>query len=169
MASGKAGLNNCTNCGTYVDPKDFFCNSCGSALTSPERPRTKEVRGYIQIIGVVEIVFGIMGLVGGLFMVVIIIYLPDLLSLADTSSQIPNPTVLEGLLRTILITFASILLVYALASILIGIKLMQYKNSGRIGTLVLGALNLFFIPIGTIFGIAALYMLTRPEVEPLFH
>ncbi|MFW9853691.1 MAG: hypothetical protein ACFFFG_01430 [Candidatus Thorarchaeota archaeon] len=164
----KAGLNNCPNCGTYVDPKDFFCNSCGSALTSPQRPRTKEVRGYIQIIGVVEIVFGIMAVFIGIILSVFTAYLPVLLGYANLNSDIQNLADFTGVIQSFLVTIALIVFCYALASIFSGYKLMQYRSVGRAGTMVMGALNLFLIPVGTIFGIAALYILTRPEVEPLF-
>jgi hypothetical protein len=48
------------------------------------------------------------------------------------------------------------------------INLLQYLNSGRIGTMVIAALNLFNFPFGTIFGIVALYVLFQPEVEQLY-
>ena len=45
---------------------------------------------------------------------------------------------------------------------------VQYKNSGRIGTMVIGTLNLDNVPFGTLFWIAALYFLSQPEVEQLY-
>jgi hypothetical protein len=58
--------------------------------------------------------------------------------------------------------------VYAFVSIISGKHLLQYENSGRIGTMVIAALNLFNFPFGTVFAIAALYVLSQPEVEQLY-
>lgn len=44
---------------------------------------------------------------------------------------------------------------------------MHYKNSDRIVTTIIGVFSMFIIPIGTIIGIAALYILTNPEAEPI--
>ncbi|MFX0086056.1 MAG: hypothetical protein ACFFAU_10290, partial [Candidatus Hodarchaeota archaeon] len=71
-------------------------------------------------------------------------------------------------LSVLLFFIALIVLAYAFAAILCGKRLLQYQNSGRIGTMVIAALNLFNIPFGTIFGVAALYVLSQPEVEQLY-
>jgi hypothetical protein len=59
-------------------------------------------------------------------------------------------------------------LIYAFVSIISGNRLIQYENSGRIGFMVIAALNLFNFPFGTIFAIAALNILSQPEVEQLY-
>jgi hypothetical protein len=163
-------LNECPNCGELAKPNEFFCQSCGTALTRPDRPRTKEIRGYIQIIGVVEIVFGIVGLLGAAFLGFFAAFIPALMSegvIEPSDSTLTSETIVTFL--AVFIGFLAIVFViFSLAAILSGIKVMQYRNSGRIGTMIIAAFSLFIIPVGTIFGVVALYILTKPEVEPLF-
>lgn len=163
-------LNECPNCGELAKPNEFFCQSCGTALTRPDRPRTKEIRGYIQIIGVVEIVFGIMGIIGSVFIGFFAAFIPSLMSegVFETESPAFTSTTITTFLAVFIAFIAIVFVIFSLASIISGFKLMQYKNSGRIGTMIIGAFSLFLIPVGTIFGVAALYILTKPEVEPLF-
>jgi hypothetical protein len=163
-------LNECPNCGELAKPNEFFCQSCGTALTRPDRPRTKEIRGYIQIIGVVEIVFGIVGLLASAFLGFFAAFIPALMAegVFDTSESALTSQTITTFLAVFIAFIAIVFLIFSLAAILSGIKVMQYKNSGRIGTMIIGAFSLFLIPVGTIFGVAALYILTKPEVEPLF-
>ncbi|MFX0124141.1 MAG: hypothetical protein ACFFAE_10935 [Candidatus Hodarchaeota archaeon] len=165
-------LNECPNCGEVAKPNEFFCQSCGTALTRPDRPRTKEIRGYIQIIGVVEIVFGIMGIIGSLFFAFFAFFIPVLVREGAFEPSEESAFLTSESLVTFLAFFIGLIgilfFLFSIAAILSGIKLIQYKNSGRIGTMIIGAFSLFIIPVGTIFGIAALYILTKPEVEPLF-
>ncbi len=165
-------LNQCPNCGEMAKPNEFFCQSCGTALTSPQRPRTKEIRGYIQIIGTVEIVFGIVGIMGSLFIGFFAAFIPTLMSegalQSSEESSLFNSEAMASFLAILIGLVAILFIIFSITAILSGIKLMQYKNSGRIGTMIIGAFSLFIIPVGTIFGIAALYILTKPEVYPLF-
>ncbi len=165
-------LNECPNCGELAKPNEFFCQACGTALTSPQRPRTKEIRGYIQIIGTVEIVFGIMGIVISLFIAFFAAFIPALVSEgvleSSEESSMQTSETLMVFLAILIALIALMFVIFSIAAILSGIKLMQYKNSGRIGTMIIGAFSLFIVPVGTIFGVAALYILTKPEVEPLF-
>ncbi|MFX0124142.1 MAG: hypothetical protein ACFFAE_10940 [Candidatus Hodarchaeota archaeon] len=164
-------LNECPNCGELAKPNEFFCQSCGTALTSPQRPRTKEIRGYIQIIGTVEIVLGIVGIIGSLFLGFFAAFIPALMTesiIAESTEGVSTSQTIATFVAISIGLFAIVFLIFSIIAILSGIKLMQYRNSGRIGTMIIGAFSLFAIPVGTIFGIAALYILTRPEVEPLF-
>ena len=163
-------LNECPNCGELAKPNEFFCQSCGTALTRPDRPRTKEIRGYIQIIGVVEIVFGIVGILVSAFFGIFAAFIPALMSedVLDASDGALTSQTVATFVAVFIAFLAIVFVIFSLAAILSGIKLMQYRNSGRIGTMIIAAFSLFVIPVGTIFGVAALYILTKPEVEPLF-
>ncbi|MFW9992199.1 MAG: hypothetical protein ACFFD4_09150 [Candidatus Odinarchaeota archaeon] len=166
-------LNICPDCGAYTKPNDFYCHTCGATISV--KPRVAAIKGYIQIIGAVEIVFGILAIIGGVFFGLLAAFVPRLIMMEDFSTHM-DPDFPEFLNGSSLPIFAGILLgmiallliIYAIASIVSGAKLLQYKNSGRIGTMIIAAFNLFGVPVGTLLGLATLYVLTRPEAEQLF-
>lgn len=163
-------MNKCPKCGEKAKFDDIFCQTCGTALMSPERPKTKQLMSYIQIIGIVEIVLGIFGLIGAAFIGFFAYILPRIIELEEVQSELSEPIRSEifNFVWMLLLLIAVLLVIYAIASIWFGIRLLQYKNSGRIGTMIIGALSIINIPLGTAFGLAALYILTKPEVEALF-
>jgi hypothetical protein len=133
-----------------------------------------EYKSNIQIIGIVEIVVGILALIGGFLAAIAGIILPTLIVTdgsvthgpeANTTAEFPAAAFI-GILAFML---AILLLIYAIGAIVSGRRLLQYENSGRIGTMIIGAISLISFPLGTIFGIAALYILSKPEVEQLFN
>lgn len=155
--------NHCSNCGAQVTSDSFFCQVCGSEVTFSPNPRLETFKGYIQIIGAVEIVFGIIALFGALLVTFIVPLVFYSLSYSDYSS-----TSLVRVVSILIFGVAVLLYILAFACIISGRKLLQYKNSGRIGTMIIGAFNLFNIPFGTLFGLAALYVLAQPEVMDLY-
>lgn len=165
-------MNKCPKCGEQVKFDDFFCQTCGTVLTSPERPKTKQLMSYIQIIGIVEIVLGIFSAFLGVLFAFLAYIFPRLIELDEIQLEDISEPVARELLNFVSILMIFLVVVcflYAIAAIWFGIRLLQYKNSGRIGTMVMGALSLINIPLGTIFGLFALYILTKPEAEALFN
>ena len=168
----------CSKCGSVVGSEDMFCASCGAELAARKAStyvagssRLESFRGYIQIIGVVEIVFGVFALFIGLLLTFLAPLLYYLIQYEAVEIEFENPTLIPQIapiISVLLFGIALVCLVYAFVSILSGKRLLQYKNSGRIGTMVIGALNLFNFPFGTVFGLAALYVLSQPEVEQLY-
>lgn len=159
-------LNRCPNCKESVLSNDFFCQSCGTALTMPERPRTRELKGTIRVLGIVEMVFGIFELFLCLLFSILIRFVPNIIRETETSEY--SVEAIAQLVEGIFLVVIVILFVIGSLSIISSINLLQYKSSGRIGTMVVGAISLVSFPIGTLFGVAALYYLTRPEAEYLF-
>ena len=158
--------NSCSNCGAHVTSDSFFCQVCGSEVTLPSKElnsRLETFKGYIQVIGIVEIVFGIITLFGALLVTVVV---PLVFYGLRYANDVP-PYLLRFVI-VLIFGIALLLYIFAFACIISGRKLLQYKNSGRIGTMIIGALNLFNVPIGTIFGIAALYVLSQPDVIDLY-
>jgi len=169
-------MYSCPNCGTSVSLKDLFCQRCGldlikiqsSQFTKPS-DRTNEYRGYIQILGYVEIVFGLLSLVIGVFAMIIAVFVPFLMLQGIAADDLGSSTEIVAVFVGILVFIVALLfLIFGLAQIVYGRRLLQHRSSGRTGTMIIGVLHLFDIPFGTVFGIAALYILTRPEAIGLF-
>lgn len=166
----EASSDYCTNCGAFIGPESFFCQSCGAKVTVvTDSSRLQTFKGYIQVLAIVEIVFGIMALFAGLFVTFFVPFLFYVLR-DEISAEVGEYTSVNviALVSVLVFGIGLLLFVYAFASIISGRKLLQHKNSGRIGTMVIGALSLFNFPFGTFFGLAALYVLSQPEVEQLY-
>ncbi|MFW9992061.1 MAG: hypothetical protein ACFFD4_08355 [Candidatus Odinarchaeota archaeon] len=166
----KASLYACPACGYNVKLGENFCQSCGAALK--KKPLDEPInyykpvnnyKGQIQLIGIVEIILGIPALLGGLLISLVSSIVPFLIL-----QYAPEYGDMAGFAGFVVLAVGLLLFLFGLAQVVSGIKLLQHKNSGRIGTMIIGALKLFSFPIGTIFGLFALYVLTRPEVEELF-
>jgi exosortase/archaeosortase len=116
------------------------------------------------------IVFGVFALLIGLLLAAVV----PLLFYLIRSDVLEFDTDMSMLLRiapfisVILFVIALLFLLYAFVSILSGKRLLQYNNSGRVGSMVIGSLNLLNFPFGTIFCIASLYILSQPEVVQLY-
>jgi len=164
-------MDKCPQCGAKASWSDFYCENCGAALTSPKRPRTKQYRSNIQIIGIAEIVLGFFNLLGAGILGVITAIFPRIMEIEEIQAEITDPTIWELVLlaRYLLIIIVIFLLLYGIFSVIFGALLLQYRSAGRVGTMIMGALSLINAPLGTIFGIGALYVLTRPEAEALFN
>lgn len=168
----------CSKCGSVVGSEDLFCQSCGSELAARKAPpyvaessRLESFRGYINILAVVEIVFGVFALLIGLLMAAVVPLIYYLLRTEAIEFEMENPELfykIIPLISVIIFGIALLCFVYAFVCIISGRRLLRYENSGRIGTMVIAALNLLNFPFGTIFGIAALYILSQPEVVGLY-
>jgi hypothetical protein len=58
---------------------------------------------------------------------------------------------------------------FAVPGLIAGFGLLARKRWGRIFGIIVAILDLFNIPIGTAFGIYALWVLTEPQAEPYFN
>ncbi|MFX0065075.1 MAG: zinc ribbon domain-containing protein [Candidatus Hermodarchaeota archaeon] len=175
----------CHSCGNGVSPDSAYCEACGTKLTvtpasytAPPTPsyRTEggDYKGYITLIGVLDIIFGLPALLIGTLLVLVDVALFGLIrsgriSVSNIVSHIdlPNPALLYFGAAIVLIVGIAFLIL-GLISIGSGARLLQHKNCARIVSMILGVLVLFSFPLGTLYGLFKLYVLSRPEVESLF-
>ena len=52
-------------------------------------------------------------------------------------------------------------------TIYVGYKLYRLENIGRFGTMIVAAFALLMVPFGTVFGIIALVLMSKPETIEL--
>jgi hypothetical protein len=120
---------------------------------------------HVKILGIMHMVYGILGVLAGIIVLVIFGGLAGLVSVAGRSgdSLIAVP-ILGGIGAFVFL----LLLALSLPGIIAGFGLLQLRPWARILTIVLSALELMSVPLGTVLGIYGLWVLLSPGGEQLF-
>ncbi|MBL8174233.1 MAG: hypothetical protein JNK48_06165 [Bryobacterales bacterium] len=123
------------------------------------------MQAHVKIVAILHIVFGALGLLAGLFIMVLFGGIAGLVGAfgngAESLIAIP---ILGGIGAVILI----LLLALSLPGLIAGIGLLRFRNWARILTIVLSALNLLNFPFGTALGVYGLWVLLSADTQRLF-
>lgn len=113
---------------------------------------------HVKILGWCFLIYhGLLLLLGiGLFLIV---------SGAGVLSGDRQAMLVTGAVGTFL---AALFLILSLPGLIAGVGLLRFRPWARILAIVLGALHLLSIPIGTALGIYTLWVLLHRQTEPLF-
>jgi hypothetical protein len=120
---------------------------------------------HVRILGILHIVFGVMGM---LFALVVLLIFGGIAGVVRMSDQGPDAQVAVPILAAIGTFVFFVLLILSLPGIIAGIGLLQFRPWSRILTIVLSALELMSVPFGTAIGIYGLWVLLSKEGEELF-
>jgi hypothetical protein len=115
---------------------------------------------HVQLIGILWIVYGIMGLLFAFFVFLVLFgvsFIPDMGNIAP------------GILRLIAWISSLFFLALALPQIIAGMGLMKRKEWGRILALIVSFFHLISFPLGTALGIYSFVILLKPETIKLFN
>ncbi|HXA65628.1 MAG TPA: hypothetical protein VNV82_10780 [Bryobacteraceae bacterium] len=121
---------------------------------------------HVKVLGVLHIIYGSLLVMVGL---VVFLILGGIAGLVGATDHSPDSAVAIPILGGIGGLVFVILLAISLPGIVAGIGLVQFRPWARILTLILSALELFSIPIGTALGIYGFWVLLKPETEQLFN
>ena len=125
------------------------------------------MRDHVKILGILHIVFGSLGIVGAVIVLLIFGGIAGIIGVsADTndSDRATGMAVMGGIGLLVFI----IILVLSIPSLVAGIGLLKYKPWARMLTIVLSALDLLHVPVGTALGIYGLWVLLNQQTEALF-
>lgn len=120
---------------------------------------------HVKVLGVLFIVLSGLGLFAALFLMLALGAAAGIVGAAVERADAAIALPIIGLAGTALVTF---LLVLSLPGLITGIGLLKFKPWARIAGIVLSALHLIHIPIGTALGVYGLWVLLNRETEPLF-
>jgi hypothetical protein len=124
------------------------------------------LRKHIQILGILNIVWGSFGLIAALIILAIfggVMGLIQTASHGDPDAYFAIPLV--GIIGSVIVI---ILLVASIPSVLAGVGLLQMAPWARILTIIVSALHLLNIPVGTALGIYGLWVMMSDETIRLF-
>ncbi len=120
---------------------------------------------HVKILGILHIVFGGLCVLGGL---IAFLVMGGIAGLVGASDQSPDTQAAVPILAVIGGFVAVICLIVGLPGLIGGIGLIQYKAWARILVIILSALDLIHIPLGTALGIYGFWVLLKPETEQMF-
>ena len=120
---------------------------------------------HVKVLGVLYLAFSALGLLFALFLLLAVGSAAGIVGVTADASDAAVAIPIIGLAGTALGVF---LLLLALPGLLTGWGLLTFKPWARILGLVLSALNLLQIPIGTVLGIYGLWVLLHKDTERLF-
>lgn len=120
---------------------------------------------HVKILGILHIVFSSLCILGGIIALAVLGGIAGIVGVtdqsADSAAAVPILSGIGGLIFVIC-------LLIGLPGMVGGIGLLQYKSWARIVVIVLSAIDLFNIPIGTALGIYGFWVLMNKETEALF-
>ena len=121
---------------------------------------------HVKILGVIHIVMGGLCVLIGLVVMIVFLFGGALATVGaahDPDAAIAGPVL--GLIGGFLFFLIAVL---AVPGIIAGVGLLKYRPWARILTIVLSALQLISVPIGTALGIYGFWVLLNSETERLF-
>jgi len=120
----------------------------------------------VKILGILHIVFGSLCILGGLICLAV---MGGIAGIVGASDQSRDAAVAVPILAAIGAFVCILCLVVGLPGLIGGVGLLQYRPWARITVIVISALDLIHIPIGTALGIYGFWVLLNPETEALFN
>ena len=139
----------CQKCGNTLAPGARFCNSCGTPVTAPLAPISTARPTLVTVIAILHFVGGAFMLLGGAGLMI-----------AASEGKAED--------RAGFVALGVGFLLFGLLSLVAGIGLWRMREWGRILQIVLAAIGLLGIPLGTIISILLLVYFTRPHIKLLF-
>jgi len=125
------------------------------------------MRDHVRILAYLHIVFGSLGLLCGLVVLLVFGGIAGIVGAA-------NPHDMEAwhvaipVLGIIGLAICGFVMLLSIPGIVAGVGLLRFQPWARILTIVLSALDLLNVPFGTALGVYGLWVLLQPETERLF-
>lgn len=120
---------------------------------------------HVKTLAVLHIVFGSLGVLVALGMLLLFGGIAGLVGATDTSGDAHIAIPVLGSIGAFLFF---LLLVLSLPGIIAGVGLLQFQPWARILTIVLSVLDLIHVPFGTALGVYGLWVLLSQGTERLF-
>jgi len=125
------------------------------------------MRDHVRVLAYLHIVFGSLGILAGLVVLLVFGGAAGIVGMANPNDpdvrHIAIPIIgIVGLGICALVTLLSV------PGIIAGAGLLKFRPWARTLTIVLSALDLLHVPLGTALGIYGLWVLLKPETELLF-
>ena len=121
--------------------------------------------GHVKILGTLHIVFGALGVLFGILVLLFFGGIAGLVGLTDQSDGKLIAIPILGAIGGLVFLFA---LCLSLPGIIAGVGLLQFRSWARIVTIILSVFHLLNVPLGTALGFYGLWVLFSKDGERLF-
>jgi hypothetical protein len=122
------------------------------------------MQDHVKILAVINIIFGALGLIAAL---VILLVFGGVATLVGAQAD-PDARIAVPILGAVGGFIALAVIALSIPGIIAGIGLLRLREWARIMGIVLSALNLLHIPLGTIIGVYGLWVLLNNQTVALF-
>ena len=123
------------------------------------------MESHVKTLAILHIVFGGLGLLLAVGMLLLFGGIAGLTGIADSSGDAHFTIPIIGGIGLLIFC---VLLVLSLPGIIAGFGLLNFQPWARILTIVLSVLDLFHVPFGTALGVYGLWVLLSQDTERLF-
>jgi hypothetical protein len=120
---------------------------------------------HVKVLGVLYIALSVLGLSAALFLGLALGTASGIVGLNADPNDAAIALPIIGLAGGALVIF---LVVISLPGLIVGVGLLKLQGWARIAAMVLAIIHLINIPIGTVIGIYALWVLFNKDTERLF-
>lgn len=153
----------CDACGTQLDEGQNFCRACGKPVGAPvtpaapvaARPPAPRVAANLRVLAILWIARGVLWILPAIF----------LMSLSHMQFPSDVPPEAQTFLHPFLNAIGWLLLLGGIASFVAAWGLMERSPWARLYAIILGAINLIEVPLGTALGIYTLWVLLPEKSE----
>jgi len=120
---------------------------------------------HVKILGILHIVFGALGILCAIFILLLFGGIAGVVGAVGEDVDRATAMGILGLIGGILFF---VLLVLSLPGLIAGIGLLKFRPWARVLGIVISALDLIHVPLGTALGVYGLWVLLSNETEALF-
>jgi len=120
---------------------------------------------HVRILAWLHIVFGALGLLAAL---IVLAVFGGVAGIVGFAAHEPDAQVAVPILGLLGVGIFFLLLLLSLPGVIAGIGLLKFQPWARILTIVLSALHLLNVPVGTSLGVYGLWVLLQQDTERLF-
>ena len=129
----------------------------------------KDFETHIAVVGWLQIVNGMLGLVAGAFMATLILGAGAFsASVMKASGVAAEGALLMGFMATTAAAFGGLMLILALPGVVAGIGLLRRASWSRVMALVVSVFELALFPIGTVLGAYTVLVLSQQAAVDAF-
>ncbi len=133
-----------------------------SASASADAARSASVTAHVNLLGILQVVWGWIGLLLGVSML-LLAGGAVIIGFTSQGREIP-----AGVTAAAFAACAAALLAFGVGNAWAGRAIKQRLPAGRIAAMVLAIPNLFVLPFGTALGIYAMWVLLNDEARSMF-